>query len=310
MSQTSVKPAMVIDNIEKSFGIGSRARAILKDCTFDLEDKKITVLTGPSGCGKSTLVNLMAGYEFPDSGKIFINGKEVKGPGLDRLVVFQETALFPWMTIFSNVAFGPRARHIGSKDDIKSIVDAMLEKVGLEEFAFKYPNHLSGGMQRRGELARMLVNNPEVMILDEPFRGLDAMTRELMQEYFCTLLEERHGTVLFITSEIDEAIFMADRILIMSTQPGKIVRSIDVTLPRPRKKSMLLTKQSQAYKQDILETLYEEALKAFSSGSKTVQDFLEAYQKRKEDAEKAVNSAQPPADEKAPSSKENSEAGK
>lgn len=289
MSQTNVKPAMVIDNVSKSYGIGARSRAILKDCTFDLEDKKITVLTGPSGCGKSTLVNLMAGYEFPDSGSIEINGKEVKGPGLDRLVVFQETALFPWMTIFSNVAFGPKARNIGSKADIKSIVDAMLEKVGLEEFALKYPNHLSGGMQRRGELARMLVNNPEVMILDEPFRGLDAMTRELMQEYFCTLLEERHGTVLFITSEIDEAIFMADRILIMSTQPGKIVRSIDVTLPRPRQKSMLLTKQSQQYKQDILETLYEEALKAFSSGSKTVQDFLEAYQKRKEDSETAKN---------------------
>lgn len=296
MSQTSAQPAMLIDHISKSYGIGGRARAILNDCTFELEDKKITVLTGPSGCGKSTLVNLMAGYEFPDSGKIYINGREVKGPGLDRLVVFQETALFPWMTIFSNVAFGPRARSIGSKGDIKSIVDAMLEKVGLEEFGNKYPSHLSGGMQRRGELARMLVNNPEVMILDEPFRGLDAMTRELMQEYFCTLLEDRQGTVLFITSEIDEAIFMADRILIMSTQPGKIVRSIDVTLPRPRKKSMLLTKESQAYKQDILETLYEEALKAFSSGSKTVQDFLEAYQKRKEDAEKTQKDATPQGD--------------
>lgn len=282
MSEQANTPEMVIDNVTKSYGLGTaRVRTILKDCTFDLEKGKITVLIGPSGCGKSTLVNLLAGYELPDSGSITIDNVPVKGPGGDRLVVFQETALFPWMTIYSNVAFGPRARHTATAE-IKNIVSSMLEKVGLQDFGQKYPSQLSGGMQRRGELARMLVNNPKVMILDEPFRGLDAMTRELMQEYFCSLLEERHGTVLFITSEIDEAIFMADRILIMSNQPGRIVRALDIALPRPRKKQMLLSKECQEYKSEALETLYEEALKAFKSGSSTMQDFLEAYELQKD----------------------------
>lgn len=287
-----IKPEMVIQDLSKCYGFGRTVRYILKDCSFELEEGKITVLIGPSGCGKSTLVNLLAGYEMPDTGTISIEGAPVRGPGGDRLVVFQETALFPWMTIFSNVAFGPRAKNIASKSDIRTMVGGMLEKVGLQDFWQKYPSHLSGGMQRRGELARMLVNNPKVMILDEPFRGLDAMTRELMQEYFCTLLEERHGTVLFITSEIDEAIFMADRILIMSMQPGRIVREIDVTLPRPRQKEMLMSKQSQLYKQEALETLYEEALKAFSSGSRSVQDFLEAYQHQQSASENDRNKSE------------------
>lgn len=293
MAEQNSYAEMTATGVTKSFGFGARLRYVLKDCSFTLTDGKITVLIGPSGCGKSTLVNLLAGYEEPDSGTITIGGVPIKGPGGDRLVVFQESALFPWMNIFSNVAFGPRAKHIGSKADIKSIVSAMLDKVGLTDFWQKYPNHLSGGMQRRGELARMLVNNPKVMILDEPFRGLDAMTRELMQEYFCSLLEERHGTVLFITSEIEEAIFMADRILIMSTQPGKVVREMDILLPRPRKKEMLRGVECQQYKSEALETLYDEALKSFSAGSSTMQDFLEAYQRQKEDEK---SSAQPAAD--------------
>ncbi len=304
MSEQNSTAEMVIDDVSKSYGFGPRQRFIIKDCSFNLEQGKITVLIGPSGCGKSTLVNLLAGYEPPDSGTISMGDQPIKGPGGDRLVVFQETALFPWMTIYSNVAFGPRAKNIASKADIRSMVGAMLEKVGLQDFWHKYPSHLSGGMQRRGELARMLVNNPKVMILDEPFRGLDAMTRELMQEYFCSLLEERHGTVLFITSEIEEAIFMADRILIMSNQPGHIVRSMDILLPRPRKKEMLLSEECQKYKSDALETLYDEALKAFSSGSRTMQDFLEAYQRQQEGESKAQESSEQSAsDAKADSEK-------
>lgn len=283
MSEQTNTPEMVIGNVAKHYGFGATMRYILNDCSFSLEKGKITVLIGPSGCGKSTLVNLLAGYELPDAGSITIGDAPVKGPGGDRLVVFQETALFPWMTIYSNVAFGPRAQRTTPEKEIRSTVSSMLEKVGLQDFGQKYPSHLSGGMQRRGELARMLVNNPKVMILDEPFRGLDAMTRELMQEYFCSMLEDRQGTVLFITSEIDEAIFMADRILIMSNQPGKIVRSMDIMLPRPRKKEMLLGKECQRYKSEALETLYDEALKAFSSGSRTMQDFLEAYERQQKE---------------------------
>ncbi len=274
------KDEMVIEGVAKHYGYGYTKRQILKDCSFVLEEGKITVLIGPSGCGKSTLVNLMAGYEEPDAGSISLGGKRISRPGGDRLVVFQETALFPWMSTYSNVAFGPRVKRSASSQQIDAKVNAMLERMGLQDFGGKFPSHLSGGMQRRGELARMLVNNPQVMILDEPFRGLDAMTRELMQEYFCSVLEERQGTVLFITSEIDEAIFMADRIFIMSNQPGRIVRSIDIALPRPRKMEMLLSRECQDYKRDALETLHEEALKAFNSGSRAMQDFLEGYERQ------------------------------
>ncbi len=280
MAEQAKKAEMVVEGVAKSYGFGMTTKPVLKDCSLTLEEHKITVLIGPSGCGKSTLVNILAGYELADEGGIKLGGEPIKGPGGDRLVVFQETALFPWMSTFTNVAFGPRARRKASASEIKTMVDSMLLKVGLQDFGHKYPSHLSGGMQRRGELARMLVNDPLIMILDEPFRGLDAMTRELMQEYFCTLLEERQGTVLFITSEIDEAIFMADRILIMSNQPGKIIRSMDITLPRPRTKDMLLSKECQAYKRDALNALYEEALKAYSSGSNAAQDFLEAFEQQ------------------------------
>lgn len=286
MAETARKAEMVVENIAKSFGYGMTTKLVIDQCSLTLEEHKITVLIGPSGCGKSTLVNLLAGYEEPDSGRILMGGVPITGPGGDRLVVFQETALFPWMTTSSNVAFGPKARRSHEEGKIRAFVDAMLEKVGLKDFGHKYPSHLSGGMQRRGELARMLVNDPLVMILDEPFRGLDAMTRELMQEYFCSLLEERHGTVLFITSEIDEAIFMADRILIMSNQPGRIVHSMDINLPRPRKKEMLMSKECRLYKHEALDTLHAEALKAFSSGSQAMKDFLEAYEQQQKNEEK------------------------
>lgn len=283
MAAHAKKAEMVVEGVAKSYGFGMTTKAILKDCSFTLEEHKLTVLIGPSGCGKSTLVNLLAGYETPDAGVIQLGGTPITGPGGDRLVVFQETALFPWMTTSANVAFGPRVRRNTPERTITTMVDDILEKVGLKDFGYKYPSHLSGGMQRRGELARMLVNDPLVMILDEPFRGLDAMTRELMQEYFCTLLEERQGTVLFITSEIDEAIFMADRILIMSNQPGKIVRHMDIDLPRPRKKDMLRSKACQDYKREALNTLHEEALKAYSYGSQAVRDFLEAFEQQQRD---------------------------
>lgn len=282
MTTSARRADMSAANIAKSYGFGSTRKPVLDRCSLTLREHEITVLIGPSGCGKSTLVNLLAGYEEPDQGSITLGGVPVKGPGGDRLVVFQETALFPWMTTCSNVAFGPRVRRERPKETVRAAVDALLVKVGLEGFGHKYPFHLSGGMQRRGELARMLVNDPLIMILDEPFRGLDAMTRELMQEYFCSLLEERHGTVLFITSEIDEAIFMADRILIMSNQPGRVIRDMPVPLPRPRAKDMLLGRTSRACRAEALEVLHEEALKAFSGGSRAVQDFLRACERQSE----------------------------
>lgn len=270
---------VTVEGLAKRYGYHPFWHEVLADCSFTLRDGELTVLIGPSGCGKSTLINLLAGYDKPDQGRILLNGAPVAGPGSDRLVVFQETALFPWMTTYGNVAYGPRVARNVPKERVDERVQALLEKVGLQDFKAKYPSQLSGGMQRRGELARMMINDPAVTILDEPFRGLDAMTRELMQEYFVTILEERSQTVLFVTSEIDEAIFLADRLLIMSNRPGAILKEMEIKLPRPRNKDMLQTEEYLGYKREALEVLHAEAIKAFAGGSKSAQDFLEAFHK-------------------------------
>lgn len=279
MLSTQHKGEMKIEKVSKSFGYHPFQQQVLKDVSINLRDGKLTVLIGPSGCGKSTLINLLAGYDKPDEGTISLNGQSVSGPGSDRLVVFQETALFPWMNTFDNVAYGPRVSRKLSRTEITAQVRTLLEKVGLQDFQSKYPSQLSGGMQRRAELARMMINNPAVMFLDEPFRGLDAMTRELMQEYFVALLEEQSQTVLFVTSEIDEAIFLADHLLIMSNRPGTIIKEMEIRLQRPRHKDMLKSAEYLDYKREALELLHAEALKAFAGGSKASQDFLEAFHK-------------------------------
>src|SRR6266404_9397200 len=187
MAVTGTKPKVEAGEIQflhvsKSYGAEQFAKDVVQECNFTIERNKLTVMIGPSGCGKSTLIRLLAGFEKPTSGSITIDEAPVSGPSRDRLVLFQETALFPWMTTYDNILYGPRARGELTRETLE-FAEFLLNKVGLQDFRKKYPNQLSGGMQRRAELARAMINNPEVMILDEPFRGLDAMTRELMWEY-------------------------------------------------------------------------------------------------------------------------------
>src|SRR4051812_24276200 len=177
-----------------------RDTVALADCSFAVEPGKLTVLMGPSGCGKSTLAYLLAGYLEPDAGSVTLGGARVSGAGPDRMLVFQETALWPWMTVFENVMFGPLARGAMSRVEARSEAASLLARFGLAEFGDRYPKQLSGGMKRRAEIAQALINRPQVLILDEPFRGLDVMTRELMQEYYMRLFEGTHSTTLFITS--------------------------------------------------------------------------------------------------------------
>jgi NitT/TauT family transport system ATP-binding protein len=182
------------------------------------------------------------------------------------------------MTTLENVIYGPLVRREKSRRELTAEALALLKKVGLADFKDKYPTQLSGGMQRRAELVRALINTPKVMIMDEPFRGLDAMTRELMQEYYVRLFEEHRLTNLFVTSELEEAIFLGDRLVILSNRPAKVRKVIQIDLPRPREFHMLASKEYLDYKREALEILHEEAMKAFSSGSKTaVADFIEAY---------------------------------
>lgn len=228
---------------------------VLADCSFRFEAGKLNVVMGTSGCGKSTLAYLLAGYHKPDRGTLLIDGKPVTGAGSDRLLVFQETALWPWMSVEENVLFGPVSRG-QSRQSARPKANELLDRFGLGDFKDKYPSQLSGGMMRRAELAQALVNNPKVMILDEPFRGLDVMTRELMQEYYLKLFEDTHLSTVFITAELEEALFLADRIYIMSDAPSRIVKIIDVDLPRPREISCTATRRYAELEQEALAALY------------------------------------------------------
>ncbi|GAB4409709.1 MAG: ABC transporter ATP-binding protein [Thermodesulfovibrionales bacterium] len=271
---------MRIEDVTKIYEKEGSSQTVIENCNLLIEKGKLTVLMGPSGCGKTVLINLLAGYEKPTSGGIFIDNEPVTGPGPDRLVVFQETTLFPWMTVYSNVIFGCIVQGL-SNCDIKERVEDILKKVGLYEFRDKYPSQLSGGMQRRAELARAMINNPKIMMLDEPFRGLDAMTRQLMQEFYVGLFEEAKRTNFFITHEIDEAIFLADKLVIMTYQPGKVKAEIDIDLPRPRNFHMLATPRFMEIREYAIDLLYEEAAKAFEAGSKTAYDLVGALVARK-----------------------------
>ena len=269
-----------VAGVGRTYGDDVFAKEVVRDCTFTIERHKLTVMIGPSGCGKSTLIRLLAGFDKPTAGRITIDGKPVTGPGRDRLVLFQETALFPWMTTYENVVYGPSARGMLTPA-VREQARFLLDKVGLTAFRNKYPTQLSGGMQRRAELARAMINNPRVMILDEPFRGLDAMSKELMWEYYASLFEESHRTNFFVTTDVDEAIFLADRLLIMTNRPARVRAVIEVDVPRPRKLAdMVESERANDIKMQALSLLHEEAMKSFAGGSKAAADFVDAYSRR------------------------------
>ncbi len=280
MSQTSfhAEREVTLEGVSKRYGDEFASKQVVSNCSFRIEEGKFTVLIGPSGCGKTTLINLIAGYEAPSEGRITCDGKQVLAPTRDRLVLFQETALFPWMTVFENVMYGPTVQ--GRRASAQADAVSLLARVGLQDFRDKYPSQLSGGMQRRAELARTLINRPRVLLMDEPFRGLDAMTRQLMQEYLLKLFEGSGQTVLFVTTEIDEAILLADRLVLLSRAPATTREVITVDIPRPRSFSVFDTKRYAELKSHVLGVLYKEALAAFASGSRAAADMVEAFEAR------------------------------
>ena len=267
--------ALELKNVSKSYGEQWDLHSIITDFNLSVKPGKLTALVGPSGCGKTTLVNLIAGFDQPDEGLITVAGKPITGPGHKRMVVFQETTLLPWLTTYQNVVFGPKIRGDIKGAELRSEAEAILDKVGLKEFMDKYPLQLSGGMQRRAELARALINQPELMIMDEPFRGLDAMTRQLMQEFSLRLYEESPRTHLFVTSELDEAIFLADSVVVLSNTPTRVRDIIEIELPRPRDFHMLTLPEVYNYKKRALEILHEEAMKSFGAGAQ--DDYVRAF---------------------------------
>jgi NitT/TauT family transport system ATP-binding protein len=281
LAKDAAAPArMELRGIAKGYGEPWERTEVLDRLDFDIEPGKLTVLVGPSGCGKSTIVNLVAGYDRPDTGKVMIDGRPVHGPAHERMVVFQESALIPWQTTYENIVFGPRLRGDLSGVRLRLAAEQLIDRVGLADFRDKYPAQLSGGMQRRAELARALINNPRVMILDEPFRGLDAMSRQLMHAAFLGLFEAEKRTGLFVTSELDEAILLGDRLIVLSNQPARVRAVIDVSLPRPRSTAMLDSAEAYEIKRAAMELLHEEALRSFVGGSQA-SDLLLAHTRRR-----------------------------
>jgi NitT/TauT family transport system ATP-binding protein len=209
----------------------------LKNITFDLEPGEFVSVVGPSGCGKSTLLSIIDGLLPATDGAIVLDGKQVSEPGRDRALVFQEASLLPWRSVFQNVKFGLECHRIGGAE-AKERALSLIRLVGLEGFANAYPYELSGGMQQRVNLARALAVNPELLLMDEPFAALDAQTREVMQAELLRVWERTKKTVLFVTHQIDEAIYLSDRVIVLSSRPGRIIEIIAPNLPRPRTLAM------------------------------------------------------------------------
>ena len=250
-----------IANVEKEF-VSRRGRVeALHGIDLSIGDREFACLLGPSGCGKSTLLNMVAGFDRPTRGRVLVNGAEVTRPHPSRGVVFQEPALFPWYTVLQNVTFGPKTQRQPSSEYLRRAGHA-IELVGLRGFEHHYPAELSGGMKQRVGIARLLVMQPEVLLMDEPFGALDAQTRWLMQELLLQLWERQQQTVFFITHDVDEAIFLADTVYVMTARPGSIKRRIAVDLPRPRTLEMTTAARFNAIKLEVLGLIREESLKA------------------------------------------------
>ncbi|MFW6075372.1 MAG: ABC transporter ATP-binding protein [Chloroflexota bacterium] len=205
----------------------------LKDIDLEIREGEFLAVIGPSGCGKTTLLRILGGLEDYDSGEVRIDNDRVTGPGPDRSIVFQTFGLFPWKTVHENVAFPLKVRNL-PKDEIRRRCEEYLEMVGLSRFTESYPHQLSGGMQQRVGLARALATDPEILLMDEPFGAIDAQTRELMQEELMRIWADSRKTVLFITHDLDEAVYLADRIVVLTRGPGQVREVVEVGLPRPR----------------------------------------------------------------------------
>jgi NitT/TauT family transport system ATP-binding protein len=226
-------PILEIADVSKTFAAGTGHIQALSEASLTIRKGEFICLIGASGCGKSTLLRLIGGFETPTTGRLKMWDAPIIGPGPDRGMVFQDYALFPWLTVRSNIAFGPKARGLHRKE-VLAAADRFIDMVGLTKFADAYPHQLSGGMRQRVALARVLANDAQVILMDEPFGALDAMTRERLQEELLELWQRTKLTVIFVTHAIEEAILLADRVVVMTPGPGRIQSDNRVALPRPR----------------------------------------------------------------------------
>ena len=224
---------LTVRGVERRFASSTGSTLALQATDLDVAENDFVTILGPSGCGKSTLLRIVAGLDHPTAGQVTLEGRRIDGPGADRGMVFQSYTLFPWLTVRENVCFGLRERNMARAEQSETAI-AFLLKVGLSGFENHYPKQLSGGMQQRVAIARALANGPRMLLMDEPFGALDHQTRELMQELLLGIWEAEKKTVLFVTHDIDEAVFMGSRVVVMSARPGRIKLDRAVPLPHPR----------------------------------------------------------------------------
>lgn len=232
--------------------------------SLTVHDKEFVCIVGPSGCGKSTLLRVIAGLSRPQTGEVTLDGERVTEPGADRGMVFQSYTLFPWLTVQGNVEFGPRLSGLWP-EECAEVARRYIDLVGLTGFEHAYPKELSGGMQQRAAIARALANDPEILLMDEPFGALDAQTRSLMQELLLKVWEQTHKTVLFVTHDIEEAVLLADRIYVMTARPGRIKREVKVSLPRPRTVDVLDSVEFARLRREVHQSIREESLKVLAA---------------------------------------------
>jgi NitT/TauT family transport system ATP-binding protein len=267
--------SLVLDGVSKAYGTARGALPAVEDCSMEIEPAEFRVIVGPSGCGKTTLLNAIAGFHPITSGEIRLDGRVLcdatspqASPGADRVVVFQHSTLFPWRTVLDNVAYGPIVQRRLGRSDARALARDRLAQAGLAGLEHEHPGALSSGIQRRVEIIRALVNEPRVLLLDEPFRGMDAITRSIMHEALLELYDRAQTTVFFITHDIDEAVFLGSRVTVLSSRPGRIQATIDIDLPRPRDVAVLSTPRFGELVDEVLAVVRDEAAAAFAAGDR------------------------------------------
>jgi len=274
VSSSSSRGKISIKNVSKVYDPDGAKVLAVDDCSMEIEAGEFCVVVGPSGCGKTTLLNAIAGFHGISSGEILLDGQVLcdaskqAAPGSDRIVVFQNGALFPWFTVLENVTFGPVVQGGISDKQARDKAREMLSQMGLQGIENNYPSEISSGMRRRVEIARAMMNDPSVLLLDEPFRAMDALTKTVVHQFLLDVYDKSKKTIFFITHDLEEAIFLGSKVYIMTTRPAKIKTILDVDIPRPRDFRVLSSSSYIRLKKECIEAVHEEALKAFAAGER------------------------------------------
>jgi NitT/TauT family transport system ATP-binding protein len=274
VSSSSSRGKISIRNVSKVYDPDGAKVLAVDDCSMEIEAGEFCVVVGPSGCGKTTLLNAIAGFHGISSGEILLDGQVLcdaskqAAPGSDRIVVFQNGALFPWFTVLENVTFGPVVQGGISDKQARDKAREMLSQMGLQGIENNYPSEISSGMRRRVEIARAMMNDPSVLLLDEPFRAMDALTKTVVHQFLLDVYDKSKKTIFFITHDLEEAIFLGSQVYIMTTRPAKIKTILAVDIPRPRDFRVLSSSSYIRLKKECIEAVHEEALKAFAAGER------------------------------------------